>query len=83
MDANQVSAIFIAANVAEAESAERLLEREGIEYQVTPEPYLSGIVTGVCHQGLMFEVLSAQAQACRDLLTRAGLARGVVPPADV
>jgi tRNA G18 (ribose-2'-O)-methylase SpoU len=83
MDANQVSAIFIAANVAEAELVEQLLDGEGIAYQVTPEPFLSGILTGVCHQGLMFEVLSAQAQDCRDLLTRAGLSRGVVPPPDV
>ncbi len=83
MEPAEVSAIFIAANVAEAQFVEQLLEREGIEYQVTPEPFLSGVLSGTCCQGLLFEVLPGQAQYCRELLTRAGLKRGVVPPLDV
>ncbi len=84
MEPMDVSPIFIAASVSEAEFVEKLLEREGIEYQVTPEAFLGGALSGrVCYQGLLFEVSGGQAQYCRDLLTRAGLERGVVSPPDV
>lgn len=70
--------VFIAANVAEAELAERLLEEEGIEFELRPEAFLRGVVTGACLQGLLFEVLRGQAGYCRRLLVDAGLERGVV-----
>jgi hypothetical protein len=69
--------VFIAANVREAEFIERLLEEEGIEYQVHPEAYTKG-PTGVCLQGLMFEVLAGQAPYCRRLFEDRGLKRGIV-----
>ena len=72
-----VEAVFIAANVAEAELVEKLFEAEGIEYQVTPEPFVKSIA-GVCYTGLLFEVLAGQAPYCRKLLVDAHLARGVV-----
>lgn len=70
--------IFIAANVREAEFVERLLEREGIEFELTPEAFLRSPLNNTCFQGLLFEVLGGQAEYCRRLLSDAGLARGVV-----
>jgi len=72
-------AIFIAANVAEANVVERLLEAEGIEFELTPEAFLQHPTSNVCLQGLLFEVPAAQAEHCRRLLTEGGLASGVVP----
>lgn len=70
--------VFIAATVAEAELVERLLDAEGIEFNLTPEAFLRSPRTDVCLQGLLFEVQAGQADATRRLLANAGLQRGVV-----
>jgi hypothetical protein len=72
-------AIFIAATTAEAERIERLLEAEGIDFELTPEPFVQGLLSGSCALGLLFEVPSGEAERCRRLLTDAGLGRGIVP----
>ena len=71
-------AIFIAANVAEANVVERLLAAEEIEFEITPEAFLQQPMSNVCLQGLLFEVSAAQAEQCRRLLTERGLGSGVV-----
>jgi len=71
--------IFIAANVAEARFVERLLDAEEIKFEITPEAFLLEPSSNACLQGLMFEVLAGQAEYCRQLLTKRGLGRGVVP----
>lgn len=71
-------AIFIAANVAEANVVERLLEAEGIAFELTPEAFLQQPASNVCLQGLMFEVAAGQAEYCRRLLVERGLGGGVV-----
>ena len=71
-------AIFIAANVAEANVVERLLEAEGIEFELTPEAFLQHPTSNVCLQGLMFEVAAGKAAYCRRLLAERGLGSGVV-----
>ena len=74
-----LEAVFIAATVAEAKFVEDLLEAEGIEYEVRPEPFLRGTpLSGACLTGVLFEVLGGQAEYCRGLIRRAGLARGLV-----
>ncbi|HEY0160753.1 MAG TPA: hypothetical protein VGF28_25935 [Thermoanaerobaculia bacterium] len=75
----RVEPVFIAATVAEAELVEQLFEREGIEFEVTPEAYVGGLLSSACLLGILFQVLGGQAPYCRRLLTDAGLARGVVP----
>jgi len=70
-------AIFIAANVAEANVVERLLEAERIEFELTPEAFLQQ-PSNVCLQGLMFEVAEEQAEDCRRLLTERGLGSRVI-----
>ena len=80
MEPKSVEPVFIAANVEEAEFVEQLLDREGIDYELTPEAFLKGSLSAVCYQGLLFEVLAGQAEYCRRLISEAGLSRGVVPP---
>lgn len=70
--------IFIAANTAEAKFIESLLDAEGIEYEIAPEPFVRTPLGGACAMGLMFEVLGGQADYCRKLIERAGLGRGVI-----
>jgi hypothetical protein len=72
-------AIFIAANVAEAQVVEQMLAAERIEFDITPEPFLQQPSSNVCLQGLLFEVVPGQAEYCRRLLRDRGLARGVIP----
>ena len=72
-------AIFIAANVEEAQVAERLLAAEQIEFEITPEAFLQQPMSNVCLQGLLFEVTAEEAEYCRRLLTERGLSPGVVP----
>ena len=69
--------VFIAANVEEADFVERLLEGEEIEYEVRPETFVKK-TSGVCFQGLLFEVNAGRAVYCRQLLKDRGLERGVV-----
>jgi hypothetical protein len=71
--------IFIAANVAEANVVERLLDAEGIEFEITPEAFLQQPMSNVCLQGLLFEVPTDRANDCRRLLTERGLGSGVIP----
>jgi hypothetical protein len=76
--ARQTEAIFIAANVAEAQVVERLLAAEGIEFEITPEAFLQQPSSNVCLQGLLFEVVAERAESCRRLLTERGFGPGVV-----
>ena len=69
--------VFIAGTVAEADFVEKLLDTEGIDYSVRPEPYMK-VIGGVCLQGLLFEVIPGQAGYCRNLIAERGLARGVI-----
>lgn len=75
-------AIFIAATSAEAERIEQLLEREGIEFELTPEPFVQGMLSTSCALGLLFEVAPEEAERCRGLLAGAGLGAGIVPRSD-
>jgi hypothetical protein len=70
--------IFIAANVREADFVESVLEDEGVEFTQRLEPFMRE-TSGVCYQGVLFEVLAGQGEYCRRVLTDKGLARGIVP----
>lgn len=72
--------VFIAATVAESEFVERLLEDEGVDFEVRPEAFLGEMVGGACRQGILFEVPSDRAGGCRALFRERGLARGIVDP---
>jgi hypothetical protein len=70
--------VFIAASVAEAEFAERLLAQEEIEYLVRPQEFIGGALSRAAYEGVVFEVLAGQAGYCRSLFSQRGLDRGVV-----
>jgi hypothetical protein len=69
--------IFIAANVREADFVEGVLEDEGVEFAQRLEPFMRE-TSGVCYQGVLFEVIAGQAEYCRHVLTEKGLARGIL-----
>ena len=81
-DEPQLSAIFVAASVSEVDFVEKLLNDEGIEYEVRPEAFIRQPIGGTCLQGLLFHVRAGQASYCRRLLESRGLERGVVKSDD-
>jgi len=72
--------VFIAGRTSEAKSVEALLTHGGIDYTLTPEPFLHvGIfLTSSELPGVGFNVVSAQAAHVRSLLTTRGFQAGVV-----
>ncbi len=58
--------IFIAANVREADFVERVLKDEGIEFRQRLELAMRED-SGICYQGILFEVSASVADRCRRL----------------
>ncbi len=73
-----ISRIFIAASVKEAELVEKILTQNGIDYAISLEPY-TRLFFGTERNGLAFYVLSFQEQYCRELLSSRGLTLGLTP----
>ncbi len=71
-----ISRIFIAASIKEAEFVEDVLTQDGIDYGVSLESFVQGIFVSE-RDGIAFYVLSAQASYCRKLLESKGLSSGV------
>ena len=69
--------VFIAASAREADFVESVLEEEGIEFAQRLEP-VPHETSGVCYQGVLFEVPGEHAAQSRRLLVERGLARGIV-----
>ena len=70
--------VFVAANNAEADEAERVLETAGLQYEsrfgvIEREDY-----HGPCYQGTLYEVDASRAEECRRLLRESGLTKGLV-----
>jgi hypothetical protein len=72
--------VFIAGRTSEAKSVEAVLTQEGIDYTLTPEPFLHvGIFLNRSElPGVGFNVVAAQAPHVRSLLTSRGFQAGVV-----
>lgn len=71
--------IFITPKLGDARKAEAVLSGRGVDYVVVAEP-VGRTLLGFTRTGACFYVAADQADACADLLTAAGLSRGVVPP---
>lgn len=71
-----ISRIFIAASIKEAEFVDAILTQDGIDYAVSLEPFVQGILLSE-RNGIAFYVLSAQASYCRKLLESKGLSSGL------
>ncbi|MFQ5899918.1 MAG: hypothetical protein ACE5JN_16970 [Candidatus Methylomirabilia bacterium] len=77
----EVRRVYVAANVREAETVEKLLGGRAIDFAVEMEPFyrpVAGLIPAR-YMGAVFYVPSGQASYCRRLLEQAGLWRGVVP----
>ncbi len=75
----EVSRVYIAASVAEAERVEKALTDEGFEFMVEIEPFTKAVL-GIFPQeysGAAFYVLSGQAAPARKILSAAGLRAGL------
>jgi hypothetical protein len=71
-----ISRIFIAASIKEADSAEDILTQIGIDYAISLEPY-TRMFFGTERKGIAFYVLSGQALYCRTLFQTKGLSSGL------
>jgi len=71
-----ISRIFIAASVKEAELVEKILTENGIDYAISLEPY-TRMFFGTERNGLAFYVLSDQEHYCKELLFSRGLTSGL------
>jgi len=73
-----ISRIFIAASLKEAELVENILSEDGIDYTISLEPYLRiGYLMKSELNGVAFYVLSAKEKYFRDLLASNGLSSGL------
>jgi len=79
----QLSLVYIAGSVLDAEKAERALTEHGIDYTLSLEPFMKastfGTVFGGTYTGVFFFVQAAQHGFCQDLLASRGLV-DTVPP---
>ena len=71
------SRIFVAAALSEAQRVEAVLTANDVDYAVSVELFRAGILTRPRH-GAVFYVESAVAARCREVLSAAGLGRGVI-----
>ena len=70
--------VFIAGKLRHARRAEHLLSSSGVDYKVRVEHYGRSMLFGTVRYGAVFYVEAERAEHCRELLTRAGLGKGVV-----
>ena len=79
----EISRIFIAASIGEAERVESLLTENAITYAVQIEDFVKpGLFTTSVNEGVAFYVLSRQHDFCRQLLFAKGLKTGLIENED-
>ncbi len=77
-DEREITRIFIASSLAEAQGVEEILTGHGIEYAVNIEKYVRLGLFPSEIPGVGFYVLSGQGSFCRDLLRREGFLSGII-----
>lgn len=78
-----ISRIFIAGSIGEAERAEALLTEHAISYALQIEEFFNpGLFTSGAKKGVAFYVLSGQRDSCRRLLFANGLKTGLIDNED-
>ena len=77
----ELSRVFIAGTLAEAQRVEEMLSVNGVDYVVRVEPFRASLFFSP-RNGAAFYVTREQAEYCRTHLTDAGLGRGVLGDAD-
>ncbi len=77
-DEKEITRVFIASSLNEAQSIEDILTGNGINYAVTIEKYVRFGLFPSEIPGVGFYVSSGQGSFCRDLLRREGFVSGLI-----
>ncbi len=78
-EGKEVSRIYVAGSVREAEVVERLLDRNGIDYLIEIEEYRRlTLLLSPTSKGVAFYVLDGQADHCKALLKAKRMLAGLV-----
>lgn len=78
-----ISRIFIAGNIREAERVEGLLTENKISYTLQIEEFINtGLFSSTVKEGVVFYVISGQRDFCKQLLLANGLKTGLIDDED-
>lgn len=75
---NQIARIYIARNIKEAERAEQILSKNGVDYAIELEPYWQMVLFASEYIGAAFYVLFNQAEVCQEIFRTEGMKAGLV-----
>jgi hypothetical protein len=73
-----ISRIYIAKNIKEAQSIENLLTEKNIDYALSVEPFLPPSLLQSERMGAAFYVESTQSDICRQIIVDQGLGAGII-----
>ena len=73
-----ISRIYIAKNIKEAQSIEKLLTEKNIDYALSVEPFLPPSLLQSERMGAAFYVESTQSDICRQIIVDQGLGAGII-----
>ena len=74
----ELEPVFFATTAHDEAAAEKVLDGTGVDYAARVEVIEERRASGVCYQGMLYEVPAAEAAKCRELLVKSGLQRGIV-----
>ncbi len=73
-----ITRIYIAKNIKEAQSIEILLTEKNIDYALSVEPFLPPSLLQSERMGAAFYVESTQSDICRQIIVNQGLGAGII-----
>jgi hypothetical protein len=73
-----ITRIFIAKNIKEAQGIEKLLTQKNIDYALSVEPFLPPSLLQSERMGAAFYVETTQSDICRQIIIDQGLGAGIV-----
>ena len=73
-----ITRIYIAKNIKEAQRIENLLTEKNIDYALSLEPFLPPSLLQSERMGAAFYVASTQSDICRQFISDRGLGAGIV-----
>jgi hypothetical protein len=73
-----ITRIYIAKNIKEAQSIEKLLTEKNINYALSVEPFLPPSLLQSERMGAAFYVESTQSDICRQIIIDQGVGAGIV-----
>ncbi len=73
-----ITRIYIAKNIKEAQSIENLFTEKNIDYALSVEPFLPPSLLQSERMGATFYVESTQSDICRQIIANQGLDAGII-----